>query len=352
MNHDPSPSSTAHQPHDPAPDHVPREPSPDRDADSPSGSPLNAAGRRLRRRAKSSRRRRKPGLLKKLAFTTHLLKTLDLVVFAELSGLYYMECSTFRFLLRASVQFLCFSPKGDDFPFFAPASRLHIFLILISNLVCLLSHTFGSLPTGHDYHRGYQHGGLIIDFVGQKPPAWRVYYVIVDIVIVLLQCLILSAHTDRENLRVALGTFRPHVHGSTAPRPATRTVEELDAEERGQPQESALSLINETGDMELRALNASSSERSAGAMVDETDRYRNGSPSESSSSSHLDDILSSGNAIIGEYNISGIMRSAALAPESASASSLRSIGYETTMAALQTRRRAVNNNMILEAQNR
>lgn len=103
MNHDPSPSSTAHQPHDPDPAHVPREPSPDRDADSPSGSPLNAAGRRLRRRAKSSRRRRKPGLLKKLAFTTHLLKTLDLVVFAELSGLYYMECVTNPFERPASL---------------------------------------------------------------------------------------------------------------------------------------------------------------------------------------------------------------------------------------------------------
>lgn len=32
-----------------------------------------------------------PGLKRKLVFLTHLLKSLDLVVFAELSALYYME---------------------------------------------------------------------------------------------------------------------------------------------------------------------------------------------------------------------------------------------------------------------
>lgn len=35
---------------------------------------------------------RKAGLIKKLQFTTHLLKNLDALVYAELSALYYMEC--------------------------------------------------------------------------------------------------------------------------------------------------------------------------------------------------------------------------------------------------------------------
>jgi hypothetical protein len=44
-----------------------------------------------RRRKKKSRKKRNPGLVKKLEFVTHLLKTLDTLVFAELSALYYME---------------------------------------------------------------------------------------------------------------------------------------------------------------------------------------------------------------------------------------------------------------------
>lgn len=35
---------------------------------------------------------RKHGLMKKLQFMTHLMRSLDLVVFAEMCAMYYMEC--------------------------------------------------------------------------------------------------------------------------------------------------------------------------------------------------------------------------------------------------------------------
>lgn len=44
-----------------------------------------------RRKKKKSRKKRNPGLARKLEFVTHLLRSLDTLVFAELSGLYYME---------------------------------------------------------------------------------------------------------------------------------------------------------------------------------------------------------------------------------------------------------------------
>lgn len=55
-------------------------------------TPSRSPSRSRRRRKKKSKKDRNPGLAKKLSFVTHLLKTLDLFVFAELSGLYYMEC--------------------------------------------------------------------------------------------------------------------------------------------------------------------------------------------------------------------------------------------------------------------
>lgn len=44
-----------------------------------------------RRRKKKRKKKRDPGLRKKFEFITHLLKGLDALLLAELSGLYYME---------------------------------------------------------------------------------------------------------------------------------------------------------------------------------------------------------------------------------------------------------------------
>lgn len=44
-----------------------------------------------RRKRKSRSKKQHLGLTQKLAFVTHLLKTLDMMVFAQLSSLYYME---------------------------------------------------------------------------------------------------------------------------------------------------------------------------------------------------------------------------------------------------------------------
>lgn len=57
-----------------------------------SGDAIRAlAQARLARQRRKEKRRRNPGLKKKLAFVTHLLKSLDLLVFTQLSALYYME---------------------------------------------------------------------------------------------------------------------------------------------------------------------------------------------------------------------------------------------------------------------
>lgn len=94
MSHDASPSRTARN-HDAARDDddddddtiLADQTLPNHNANSPARS--RSASRQ--RRKKKSKKKRNPGLAKKLGFITHLLKTLDLVVFAELSALYYME---------------------------------------------------------------------------------------------------------------------------------------------------------------------------------------------------------------------------------------------------------------------
>lgn len=67
------------------------------DVDAGEGSSRQQAGRQsrrsrsARRRSSSRVRRAKAGIAKKLEFFTHLMSSLDVVVFAELCVLYYME---------------------------------------------------------------------------------------------------------------------------------------------------------------------------------------------------------------------------------------------------------------------
>lgn len=94
MSDDPSPSSAARL-EDSDPD-----PAQDDDATgegrlSSNGNGRQRSGSRAERRRKKKKKggktKNNPGLRKKLSFVTHLLKTLDIIVFAELSSLYYME---------------------------------------------------------------------------------------------------------------------------------------------------------------------------------------------------------------------------------------------------------------------
>lgn len=323
-------------------------------------SPSRSRSESRPRRKKRSRKKRNPGLAKKLTFITHLLKTLDLVVFAELSALYYMEyaakfprlaegapltslpsrCSMFRFLLRAAGQYTYLTPKDNSFPFFMPASRLHVLLVVIPNLVCMLLHLFGRLPHGPGFHRGYQHGGLIIDFVGQRPPTYRLYYVLADVVILAVQCLMLTVHTQREKLRVALKTFRPLVPDIAQELATARSAEDLDAEERGVLRHAPGVDIDdvEDGDVELRTLNPNGQEGEGSERMEASGSLLRPVATEASSRSQLSDIMNSGNAVLGEYHIIRSLASAAIDLERSAANSLQTIGYGATLAALRARR--------------
>ncbi|KAG6162318.1 hypothetical protein E4U50_004877 [Claviceps purpurea] len=321
------------------------------DDDDDAASRVRAPSMSRRRRKKKSKKERNPGLVKKLSYVTHLLKSLDLLVFAELSGLYYMECSMFRFLLRAVGQYMYLTPKDESFPFLMPAGRVHVLLVVVPNLICMLLHLFTSLPRGPDFHRGYQHGGLIIDFVGQQPATYRIYYLIADLAILVLQCLMLTVHTQREQLRVLLKTFRPILPELSGDMQATaiaaRSLQDLDAEERGvllhgqdvTTPAANLTTMEEGGGVEMRH---------AGGSLEAVEGDHNGeagsllqrSTSEECPRAPLSDIINSGNAVLGNYCIIQSVMSAAGDFERTAAHSLRTISYEATLATLQARRRA------------
>jgi len=312
------------------------------DAISSANDPPATGGQRLRdcRRQKKKTKKwkkRNEGLRKKLDFITDLLKGLDTLVFAELSALYYMECSFFRLLIRGAAQLMYLSPKDETIPFHMPASRLHVVLLLLPNIWCTLVHAFSAVPQAKEYHRGYMHGGMVIDFVGQKPPAYRAYYLLADLLLLLLQFFMLAVHTEREKLRVLLKTFGPLASeatlASTTTTTTARTIEELDAEERGMPAMDT-GQGDATDDIELQPLPRSSHD------LRRTDTGDSNQDVETSRG-RTADILDSGNATIGEYHIIQCIKVAATETERTTAQSLQSIGYRATLAAIDARRRGV-----------
>lgn len=217
-----------------------------------------------------------------------------------------------------------------------PAGRMHLVLVVVPNLWCMLVHVFASLPEGPDYHRGYQHGGLIIDFVGQKPPTSRIYYILADLVLLALQCLMLTIHTEREKLRLALKTFRPITTDPAAELALGRTLEDLDAEEQGIRSGPSVEGEDEQGDIELRPMGSSTGDTILSrSVLDSSDS------GDEPSKSHLNDLFDSGNAILGEYHVLHAMRVAASDVERNAATSLQTIGYRATLAALEAQRRGV-----------
>lgn len=217
-----------------------------------------------------------------------------------------------------------------------PASRIHVLFVVIPNFICFLLHLFASLPIGPDYHRGYQHGGLIIDFVGQKPATSRLYYLFVDVFILAIQCLMLTIHSDRENLRQRLRTFKPLVPNLLEEVTAGRTLDDLDAEERGVSVEegSGLGLNGTNEDVELQPLNPSGSSdtRARDGTQDDDD-------DENATRTYLSDIMISGNGMLGEYHVLHTMKFAAMHINRTASQSFQSLGYRATMAALQARQR-------------
>lgn len=250
-----------------------------------------------------------------------------------------LRCSMFRFLIRAFGQYLYLSPKDESFPVALVATRMHVLLVAVPNIICMLLHLFTSLPVGLEDQRGYQHGGLVIDFVGQKPATSKIYYLLVDIFILVLQCVMLTIHTERERMRVALKTFRPLADDVARQAAAGRTLRELDEEERGI---SALQ-TEEAGD-EAAAIEMCLLNQSADTAIEQEAGPSNGSrDDETNDTTHLHNVMNSGNGVLGPYHVLHSLRHTVLDVQRTAAHSLTSVSYNATFAAIRAnaQRRAV-----------
>nr|POE49529.1 dsc e3 ubiquitin ligase complex subunit 4 [Quercus suber] len=158
------------------------------------------------------------------------------------------SCFFWRFFLRVMVQFVMLTPKPSMLPDAPSENKPFIGAILGSNVLCIILHAIQDAPSAGEATRGYMHGGLAMDFIGQKGPTSRIHLLLLDLLVVFLQLLQLSVHITLQRLKESSSTPRADVR-----RPAVPT-QTLDSEERGVRRSA------EIQDIEMQNLNPSRTE--------------------------------------------------------------------------------------------
>ncbi|KAL4882749.1 hypothetical protein BJY04DRAFT_216848 [Aspergillus karnatakaensis] len=169
----------------------------------------------------------------KLASIDRLLRDLDILIYCELSALYYLDCSIVLFAVRAVVQLIFFTPKAP--PFDPTRNQPFIGAIFASNFFCIILHAFFSQPEAGEATRGYLHGGILIDFIGQKAPVPVTRLLFLDLLITILNLVMLGLVVERVKLAESNAT----TSATTAPANTntTRTAATTTADESTQTQD-------------------------------------------------------------------------------------------------------------------
>ncbi|KAL9604844.1 MAG: hypothetical protein Q9219_000292 [cf. Caloplaca sp. 3 TL-2023] len=148
----------------------------------------------------SEQHARKANKKHKTQYFDHLLRQIDIMIYCELSILYYMDCSLFSFIARALNHWFYFTPKPSLVSPVITWHRPHIVMIFALNLLSIFLHAVNTPPTAGEAVRGYLHGGLLIDFVGQKSPVSRWRLVGYDALILVLQLVMLGVAAEKKKL--------------------------------------------------------------------------------------------------------------------------------------------------------
>ncbi|KAJ5781058.1 hypothetical protein N7457_006218 [Penicillium paradoxum] len=244
----------------------------------------------------------------KVIFIDRLLRDLDILIYCQLSALYYMDCSIILFAIRAIVELICFTPKAP--PFEPTRTQPFVGAIIGSNLICMLFHAFIIRPEAGEETRGYLHGGLFIDFIGQAPVSVT-QLLSFDLVIFLIDIIMLGLIIERVK---TTGTLAP-TPATTNTDPNTDSIEtedsqsqDHDAEERGVRREASDEPTSPARDspdsLHSTPIDDEVEEERTTLLADPTDPESGGA----ARSGHPMDTFSSGEAVIVSMSFFGTLR--------------------------------------------
>lgn len=271
--------------------------------------------------------------------------------------------------MRSFVQYMYLTPKPEDFLRLMPAPRPQIYAIFASNIACILLHLLFALPQANETMRGYLHGAVIIDLIGQKAPTSRFGLILLDCLVLLLQCVMCAVLVEKDRLkkleitlrRISAGGFPKSTisnnNGASIPTAAVNvmagaytTRQDLDSEERGVLRDDVLG-GNETNNIEMRPLMNGRTTNSAPTATESSGmagileaRYQRvlrtlaGSQStEGPDRPSMVDVLMSGNGLLANLHIVHVVRTLATdhaRDTGAAAYSLQLTGYTSRLAAI------------------
>ncbi len=170
----------------------------------------------------------------------------------------------------------------------------------------------------------------MIDFVGQKPPTWRLGLLLFDILIWAVQCLMLAVHQEREKLRKTLTPSLRSGPGGQESAEASETTQDLDAEERGVLRDEDGIPGGSGDDIEMHPLVGRDGRADDGGDP-ETDQRIGASSSQTAVD--LVDAMWSGTAVLSNFHVVHAIRTVGNDVQSAAAYSLQSLGYTASLAA-------------------
>ena len=139
----------------------------------------------------------------------------------------------------------------------APQKRPYLGAIFAPNIICILLHILTAHSSAGEETRGYLHGGVILDLIGQRGPTSKLHLVILDILVLGMQCVMLSVVLEKERIVKLLADLKGGVRVETvsteeSSQADSRDVQDVDAEERGVLRHG----MTDSGDVELSNLSA------------------------------------------------------------------------------------------------
>ncbi|KAH8602879.1 hypothetical protein B0O99DRAFT_499125 [Bisporella sp. PMI_857] len=274
---------------------------------------------------------------KKYDFVNSLTTNIDTIIYVELCILYYMDCSFFRLLIRFVNQMVFLSPKPAFIPPM-PQRRPYLGALFGPNIICMLLHVFTARSEAGEAMRGYLHGGIIIDLIGQKGPTSKIHLVLLDALVLVLQCCMLSVVVEKQRLSTILSALSKPSSSTDQSTIQIVPAQDLDAEERG-----VVGAVTNVEDIEMQRLG---SRIDAPSMRDneqdgnlERGRLLDEHPQEEPDDDNPLDMLFTGTAIVAEFHVLDTLRKQWADYGNATSSALQTAGFSAGFAATTANRR-------------
>jgi len=253
---------------------------------------------------------------KRIRMLNDLLRELDLVVYMQLITVYHLEygssscipsiilmmfdsCSFFWLAVRAFIHGSLLTPIADPVGERPPDEpKPFLPLVLFSFFTNFLLHQLYPAPSAGEDTRGYLHGGLMIDFIGQQGPTSKWKLGALDLCILLLQLIMVSVHVKRRELKKKLAAI-------SAGTPATNDTDRATSDAADDTAEATANdnaaREQDADDEERGVLRRTDTLSDIGIDPEEEDALL----SSSSEAGHPDalDILTSGTCVIGDFTL-------------------------------------------------